>query len=462
MAVDSSAALRPSINPALRGAYDLHGVFGETLGVDDAQAVGLAYAALARAKGARRIAVSRDGRLSAPALEVALVDGLQRGGMHVFRMPPGPTPLVSFTIARLELDGGMMVTGSHHPADHNGFRLMLGTAPLFGAALDALWEAEPAAASGGTVEEVDISSAYLSALAAEVEAAHPGGIVWDSGNGATGEIVERLEHHLPGRHFTLHTQIDGHFPSHAPDPSVAANLDDLVRTVRRTGSELGFAFDGDGDRIGVVDSSGTIVWPDQLLLLLACDALREQPGAAVVADVKSSRVLFDGIGVAGGRAVMAPSGPVHVRERMLREGAPVGGDMRGHIFFGDRWHFADDALYVAVRTIRALARAGMTLRRFREGLPQTFTTPDIRLPCPDAQKAQVLEAVAARLDPTHVDRTDGLRVAEPEGWWLLRASGTEAKLTVRCEAANAAAFATLKTKLRDRLREVGVDPGDSF
>jgi phosphomannomutase len=449
-----------AINPALRRPYDLRGVFGDTLTVEDAHAVGLAYAAVARAKSASRIAVSRDGRLSSPALEAALVDGLRRGGMHVFRMPLGPTPLVSFTVARLELDGGVMVTGSHNPADQNGFKLLLGTAPLFGAALGALWDAQPGEVGGGSVEEVDIGSAYLAALAAEIEAAHPGGIVWDSGNGATGEIVERLEHHLPGRHYTLHTEVDGRFPNHHPDPSVAANLDDLADTVRRTGSELGIAFDGDGDRIGVVDSTGAIVWPDQLLLLLARDVLRDRPGSAIVGDVKSSGVLFDGIAAAGGRAVMGPSGYVLVRERMLQTAAPLAGEMSGHVFYGDRWHHADDALYVAMRTIRALAREGLTLRRFRESLPPTFATPEIRLPCADDARADVIRRAAAGLSEASIDRTDGLRVTEPEGWWLLRASGTEAKLTVRCEARDLAAFAFLKMKLRARLRDAGLETGD--
>ena len=457
MAGDSHTAHRVDINRALRRSYDLRGVFGDTLTEADAFGIGRAFAALAHEDGLRRIAVSRDGRLSSPVLEAALVDGLRSGGMRVFRMPMGPTPLLSFTIDRLDLDGGIMVTGSHNPADQNGFKLLRRTAPIHGDALGALWEAEPVARSGGTVDEVDISGEYLTELAAEIVDAHPRAIVWDSGNGATGEIVERLVHRLPGRHYDLHTQVDGRFPNHHPDPSIPANLQDLATTVMRTESDLGIAFDGDGDRIGVVDSAGEIVWPDQLLLLLACDVLREQPGSAVVADVKSSRILFEGIAVAGGRAVMGPSGYVLVRERMLREAAPIGGEMSGHIFYGDRWHNSDDALYVAMRTIRALARAGMTLRQFREALPRTFSTPEIRLPCPDARKAEILDAVAARMDDAHVDRTAGLRVTEAGGWWLLRASGTEPKLTVRCEGKDADSLEALKANVRTALRQAGLE-----
>lgn len=456
MADDLRGPPRVGINPSLRRSYDLRGVFGDALMEVDAFGIGRAFAALAHQNGLRRIAVSRDGRLSSPVLEAALVEGLRDGGMHVFRMPIGPTPLLSYTIDRLGLDGGIMVTGSHNPANQNGFKLLRGTAPIFGDALAALWEVEPASRAGGGLDRVDISGDYLADLAAEIGDIRPSGIVWDSGNGATGQIVERLVHRLAGKHYGLHTEVDGRFPNHHPDPSVPENLTDLAATVAHTGSDLGVAFDGDGDRIGVVDSAGEVVWPDQLLLLLACDVLRERPGSTVVADVKSSRVLFEGIAVAGGRAVMGPSGYVLVRERMLREAAPIAGEMSGHIFFGDRWHRADDALYVAMRTIRALARANMTLRQFREALPPIFATPEIRLSCPDERKQQILDDVAARLDASRVDRTDGLRVSGPGGWWLLRASGTEPKLTIRCEGKDPETLEALKAQVRDALRQAGL------
>ncbi|MDP8913750.1 MAG: phosphomannomutase/phosphoglucomutase [Pseudomonadota bacterium] len=448
---------RLQINPALRRSYDLRGVVGNTLNRMDAHALGRAFAGLARARGLRRIAVSRDGRLSSPELEPELVRGLIEGDCHVFRMPIGPTPLVSFTIHRLGLDGGIMITGSHNPPDQNGFKLHLGGHPLYGDALGALWESDCAAASGGQVEDVDLSEDYLAALLAEIDQLPPFSAAWDSGNGATGGIVERLIAKLPGRHLPLHTRIDGRFPNHHPDPSVSANLADLADAVLSEGLDLGIAFDGDGDRIGLVDSAGEIVWADQLLLLLARDVLSEQPGSAIVADVKSSGTLFDGIAAAGGRPLMGPSGYVLVRERMMREGAPLAGEMSGHIFFGDRWHHADDGLYVAMRAIRALARSSMSLRQFRESLPPTFATPEIRLPCGDERKAEVLGAIAERIgDTASIDRTDGLRVMEEDGWWLLRASGTEPKLTARCEAKDPASLERLKKILAELLREQGL------
>ncbi|HEX8443650.1 MAG TPA: phosphomannomutase/phosphoglucomutase [Allosphingosinicella sp.] len=458
-------ALRPRrhpLNPALRKTYDLRGTVGRTLTEEDARSLGLRFAALARARGLSRIAVSRDGRLSSPGLEAALGEGLVAGGMAVHRLPLGPTPIVSFAVHRLGLHGGIMVTGSHNPPDQNGFKLLLGGDPVHGPALAGLWQAEPTEVAGGSVCDVDVSFEYFAALAAEVEGLELGPIAWDSGNGATGAMVERLTARLGGPHHLLHTRIDGRFPNHHPDPSVPENLLELQAAVRREGCALGFAFDGDGDRVGLVDETGAIVWADQLMLLLSRDMLRERPGSAVVADVKSSNLLFDGIAAAGGRPVMGPSGYVLVRERMIREGSPMSGEMSGHIFFGDRWHHADDGLYVAMRTLRAIARSGRSLRAFRESLPATYATPELRLACPDAEKQAVLARVAARLEAegAAVDRTDGLRVSTTEGWWLLRASGTEPKLTARVEASSPEGRERLQAELFERLEDAGTKPGE--
>lgn len=443
------------LNPKLRRAYDLRGTVGSTLDEDDARALGLRFAALARARGlgVRGVAVSRDGRLSSPTLEAALVDGLVRGGLPVVRLPLGPTPTVSFAVHRLGLDGGIMVTGSHNPPDQNGFKLLLGGAPVHGAALGELWEVAVEERTGGSVAERDVSNAYLGALLAEAPAV-PRRLAWDSGNGATGAMVERLAGAMPGHHVLLHTAIDGRFPNHHPDPSVPENLEDLRAAVVRERADLGLAFDGDGDRVGVVDEEGAIVWADQLILLLACDVLTERPGAPIVADVKSSAVLFDGVAAAGGRAVMGPSGYVLVRERMLAEGAPLAGEMSGHIFFGDRWHHADDGLYVAMRALGALHRSGRSLAEFRRALPATYATPELRLPCPDEDKARVLSAVAARAPDA--DRTDGLRVSTSDGWWLLRSSGTEPKLTARVEGWSEAGRDRLLNQLQGLLRDANL------
>jgi phosphomannomutase len=447
--------MTPRVNPRLIRSYDLRGVVGRDLTEDDASALGLAYAA--RLPAGARVAVGYDGRLSSPALEAALVAGLVAGGLRVERVGLGPTGQLYFAVHDRDLDGGIMVTGSHNPADQNGFKLLIGGEPVFGEALRALAVGEGRALHGGSAQAVGVRAAYLSRLARAAEGAPALRVGWDAGNGATAAVLADLTAWLPGEHRLLLAEVDGSFPGHHPDPSVPENLADLQAMVRSERLDLGIAFDGDGDRIGVVDADGAIVWPDQLLLLLARDVLRDHPGATVVGDVKSSRVLFDGIAAAGGRPQVSPSGYVLVRRAMIDAGAPLAGEMSGHLFFADRWYGTDDALHVAMRLLAALGRAGEGLADFRRSLPATFATPELRLPCPDDRKAAVLRQVRAGVDPAVLDQTDGLRVTEPDGWWLLRASGTEPKLTARVEGWSEAARDRLLAALFDRLRAAGLD-----
>jgi phosphomannomutase len=464
---DMDSAVRP-INPAIVRAYDIRGRVGQQLVCDDAYALGLAYSGAATAKGSSRVAVCRDGRCSSESLEGALVEGLLDGGMRVCRVGLGPTPMLYYAVHSSGLDGGIMVTGSHNPKDENGFKLLLAGNPVFGRELQALVARAPVLRARGSMEEVpparngctaqggaalNVVQSYamsLAALAGDAPALH---VVWDCGNGATGAVIGALTDLLPGKHTLLNSTVDGEFPAHHPDPAVAENLRQLQEEVLHQRADIGIAFDGDGDRIGVVDSTGTIVWPDQLLLLLATDLLAANPGAAIVGDVKSSDVLFSGTARLGGRPVMSPAGYVLVRDVMLREKAPLAGEMSGHILFADCWHGTDDALFVAMRVLAALGRQRLSLAEFRCGLPPTFATPEMRLPCPDERKHEVIQEVAARLSRKRVnlDTTDGLRVSTPQGWWLLRASGSESKLTARCEAVDAEGLQYLKRQLRAQL-----------
>jgi phosphomannomutase len=446
------------INPEVVRSYDLRGVVGRQLGLGDARQLGLAYAAWAHARGLRRIAVGRDGRLSSPELERALTEGLVAGGMLVHRIGIGPTPQLHFAVDAHDLDGGIMVTGSHNPPDQNGFKLMLGAEPVHGEMLRNLIETPAAPAPGGALVDFPVSQAYVARLQA---VARTGAltVVWDCGNGAVGALIKRLTQGLPGRHFLLNAKVDGRFPSHHPDPAVAANLRELRAMVVAHEADLGIAFDGDGDRLGVVDESGAIVWPDQLLLLLATEVLDEMPGACIVGDVKSSRVLFEGVAGLGGRPVMAPSGYVRVRDAMRREHAPLAGEMSGHLFFAECWQGTDDAIFAAVRLLALLGRGGRTLAAFRRDLPPTSATPELRIPCPENRKSEVLREVARRLATAgaQVDLTDGLRVTESDGWWLLRASGTESKLTIRCEASEESGLERLRETVAEHLRACGIE-----
>ena len=461
---DLAARVEPEpprrIAPEAVRAYDVRGAYGRSITAQGAEALGLSYAGAARRLGLSRIGVGRDGRLSSPELESALVAGLVAGGMAVERIGLGPTPMLAFAVRTRGLDGGVMVTASHNPADENGFKLLLGAGRIHGRALQALVDSVGAPAPGGRVDDVEIEAAYVARLVAEAQGCAPLRVAWDCGNGAAGEVVRRLAQRLPGSHLVLHGEVDGRFPNHHPDPAVAANLRDLQMAVTVNGCDLGLAFDGDGDRIGVVDGDGGIIWADQLLLFLARDLLAQHPGATVVADVKSSGLLFDGVAAAGGTAVMAPSGYVLVREAMQAHGAALAGELSGHIFYADCWDGADDALYVAVRLLCALARSPQTLAQFRRALPPVLTTPELRIPCPEARKHAVVAEVAARLAAGGQagDPALGLRIDTPDGWWLLRASGTEPKLTLRCEARDVAGLARLKAVLAAQLALSGLTP----
>jgi phosphomannomutase len=459
------------INPAAVRSYDIRGRVGQHLGCDDAYALGLAYASVAGRKNLWRVAVCRDGRLSSPALEAALIEGLLAGGMQVYPCGLGPTPQLYYAVQAGGLDGGVMVTGSHNPRDENGFKLLLQGHPVFGEALRELVVAEPLRRGGGTLRRLSFKSSgpdggaavsligsYVSgllALAGDLPALN---VVWDCGNGAVGAVIRTLTSRLPGCHTLLNADVNGDFPAHHPDPAVAENLTQLQGEVRLRRADLGIAFDGDGDRIGVVDSSGAIVWPDQLLLLLSIDVLAREPGAAVVGDVKSSRVLFSEVARHGGRPVMAPSGYVLVRRVMLEQKAPLAGEMSGHILFADCWHGTDDALFVALRVLAALGHQKISLSDFRARLPVTVATPELRVPCAEQRKNNVVREVAERLtaEGADLDTTDGLRVSTSCGWWLLRTSGTEAKLTARCESSDAAGLEYLKQQLASQLRQSGV------
>ncbi|MBV8804629.1 MAG: phosphomannomutase/phosphoglucomutase, partial [Sinobacteraceae bacterium] len=299
---------------------------------------------------------------------------------------------------------------------------------------------------------------YLATIAADIP---PLKVVWDCANGAVGAVLADVVELLRGQHTLLNSEVDGRFPSHHPDPSVAANLGQLQAAVLQRGADLGIAFDGDGDRIGVVDSTGQIIWPDQLLLFLASEVLAGCPDATIVGDVKSSRVLFDGIRNHGGRPVMAPSGYVLIRQSMLQEGALLAGEMSGHILFADCWHRTDDAMFAALRVIASIGRQNRTLAEFRMSLPVTVATPELRLPCAERHKNSIVREIAERLrrSGADFDTTDGLRVTRPEGWWLLRRSGTEPKLSVRCEAGSLEGLESLKRELASQLRQSGLDIG---
>jgi phosphomannomutase len=444
-----------SFDPTILREYDIRGIVGRTLHEEDAYALGRTFAAEGHDAGAKRLAVGRDGREHSPRLEEALVRGLTEGGMDVVRVGQGPWPMLYWAVSELDVDGGIQITGSHNPADYNGFKMLLPGGSVFGAAIKALGTR---ALNGrwsdgqGNITDEDVMDRYVARLVEDFR----GGeyrIGWDAGNGAAGPALEKLINLLPGEHHTLFTDVDGRFPNHHPDPTVEKNLEHLKALVRENNLDFGIAFDGDGDRIGAVDGQGRVIWGDQLLMILAGPVLQEQPGATIIADVKASQTLFDRIGEMGGRPLMWKTGHSLIKSKMKETGAPLAGEMSGHIFFKHRWYGFDDALYASVRLIEAVAASGKSLTQLREEMPTSVSTPELRFPVDESRKFAVIEEVRDRLsaDGATVDATDGVRVNTPEGWWLLRASNTQDVLVARAEATDQRGLDLLVTEIDQQL-----------
>lgn len=450
-------------NPTILREYDIRGIVGQTLSAADARAIGRGYGSVVRRNGGTRICVGYDGRLSSPELEAALVEGLMACGLTVLRVGRGPTPMLYFSRFSLEADAGIMVTGSHNPPDYNGFKLVLGKESFFGEQIQDLGRLVAAGdfeSGPGSVEDHWVMDAYVDRLLKDVG---PGldklTVAWDPANGAAGDATVALTKRLPGRHVLINETIDGTFPAHHPDPTVEKNLAQLKDCVAGEKCDLGIGFDGDGDRIGVVDGQGRVIWGDQLMLYFARDILKERPGATIIADVKASQVLFDEIDRAGGQALMWKTGHSLIKTKMAELGAPFAGEMSAHLFFADRYYGFDDALYAAVRLLNILAVSGQSLAEFRDSLPAVVNTPELRFPCAEDRKQGVIEEVRARLAAEGADmiEIDGVRVRTADGWWLLRASNTQDVLVARCESGDEAGLARLAAALTAQLTASGLE-----
>ena len=454
-------------DPTILREYDVRGVVGQSLGSDDARALGQAFGTIVRRRGATRVAVGYDGRLSSPELEAALVEGLTAAGCEAWRIGRGPTPMLYFAAATLPVEGGIMVTGSHNPPSHNGFKLTLAKKSFFGTDIQELGRMAAAGdleSGAGRALDHPIFEDYVARLLEEADRLAPLKVAWDAGNGAAGEAMVRVAERLPGTHFLLNETIDGNFPAHHPDPTVPENLVQLQELVRAEGCDLGIAFDGDGDRIGAVDQEGQVLWGDQVMLFLARDVLKTHPGATIIADVKASQVLFDQVEAAGGKPVMWKTGHSLIKSKMIELDAPFAGEMSAHLFFADRYYGYDDALYAALRLLGAISKSGQSLAAFRRALPPVVNTPELRFACDETRKWSVIEEVRERLtaDGAELVAIDGVRVKTAEGWWLLRASNTQDVLVARCEAQDETGLATLKAALAAQLEASGLTPPDGF
>ncbi len=428
-----------SINSSILREYDIRGIVDQTLTVRDAFLVGWSFAKLV---GNECVNVGCDGRLSSPKLTEALISGLIEGGAKARFIGRGPTPMLYFSTFsdKSKALAGIMVTGSHNPPTHNGFKFIYKGKPFFGDEIKNL-----KTISNGyhgqfpthkDYESFDCADSYVERLLKESVPSSKLKIAWDPGNGAAGEIVEKLVQKLPGTHVVVNEKIDGTFPAHHPDPTVKENLEQLISIVLEQGCDLGLAFDGDGDRIGVVDNKGRIIWGDQLLLIFAKEILDKTPNAVIIADVKASQKLFDGIKNYGGTPLMWKTGHSLIKTKMHEQNSPLAGEMSGHIFFADRYYGFDDALYASLRLINILSSGNQSLSGIIDLFPVVFNTPEIRIDCDDLRKFAVIDEVKKLLDEKgkKYNDIDGIRYNCNEGWWLLRASNTQAVLVVRCEA----------------------------
>lgn len=450
-------------HPTSLREYDIRGIVGKTLGPGDAYAIGRGFGSLVREGGGRRVAVGRDGRESSPVLEEALVRGLTESGVDAVRIGLGPTPMLYYAEAVLDVGGGVMITGSHNPPDYNGFKMVLGHRAFFGEDIQQLGRAAAAGdwlEGSGAVEDADILDSYVDRLLQGFDGASFR-IGWDAGNGAAGPTLEKLTAKLPGEHHLLYTEVDSRFPNHHPDPTDEANLADLKALVADKGLDFGIAFDGDGDRIGAIDGEGRVVWGDQLLAILAEPVLADMPGATIIADVKASQALYERIAELGGAPLMWKTGHSLIKSKMKETGAPLAGEMSGHIFFAHDYYGFDDALYAAIRLIRAVTKLGGSLTALKSAMPKVVNTPELRFQVDESRKFAVVEEVLDRLAEAgaEVNRTDGARVSTADGWWLLRASNTQDVLVARAEAKDQAGLDRLVAQIDAQLALSGVKRG---
>lgn len=458
-----------TVDSSIFRAYDIRGIVGASLTEETARLIGRAFGMMLHEENrGLTVCTAYDGRTSSPGLEEALTTGLKQSGIHVIRLGMGPTPLLYFGTKYLEAAGGVMITGSHNPPSYNGLKMLFDDGPVYGERIRRLYDIIAAddftPDAAGTDETRDVATTYITRLLEEAPANRNLSVIWDCGNGVTGDIVKILAKRLPGRHKVLFGEIDGTFPHHHPDPTVPENLADLIAAVAKEKADIGIAFDGDGDRIGVVDARGRIVWGDQLMALYARDILADNPGATIIADVKASQGLFDDITHHGGKALMWKTGHSLIKAKMAETRALAAGEMSGHIFFADRYYGFDDALYAALRLLSVLEKRALRLEDFLDSLPQTFYTPEIRIPVGALSKFGIIDDLKRQMQDNQAKfiDVDGIRAITKEGWWLLRASNTEEILVFRAEAQSAEGLTAICGEAANMLRHAGFADADDL
>ena len=446
------------INPQIFREYDIRGVVNKDLTPDIARTLGQGFGTHMALSGRRDLVVGRDGRLSSKAFAEALIEGLLSTGCNVVNIGLCPTPVYYFSVFHLDKDGGMVVTGSHNPPEFNGFKVSVGKSTIFGKEIQnlrRLIEKGEFVKGKGNLSEEEIIQPYQEYIKKDIRVKKKMKVVIDAGNGTGGVVAGPLLRDLGCELEELYCEVDGRFPNHFPDPTIPENLKVLRDRVKKTRADVGIGYDGDADRIGVVDDQGNIIWGDQLMILFSREILKDKQGAAFVAEVKCSQNLFDDIEKHGGKAMMWKTGHSLIKEKMREEKAVLGGEMSGHIFFADRYFGYDDAIYASCRLIEILSKTDQKLSQLLSDVPRTFITPEIRVDCPDEIKFKVVETVKEALRKDHpIIDVDGVRVKYEDGWGLVRASNTQPVLVLRFEALTHDRLNAIRDLVEKKVQEV--------
>lgn len=442
--------------------YDIRGIFGEDLDLESVELIGRAFAAKLCRGGGKRITVARDGRLSSKDISDRLIEALRSGGIDVIDLGVAPTPLLYFSLFHLDTDGGIMITGSHNPPQYNGFKLCIGRDTLHGEQIESLYNiimSSDFVSGSGTLESVDVITPYKAYLKDQFGDCGRGiKVVCDSGNGTGGLVAPDILRSIGCDVTELFSEVDGNFPNHHPDPTVEENLTCLVEKVHENGAAFGVGYDGDADRIGVVDENGEVLWGDKLLIIFAREILKNDPGATFISEVKASQLFFDDVRSRGGEAIMWKTGHSLIKAKMKETGAKLAGEMSGHMFFADRYFGFDDAIYATCRLVEILGEklkeGSVGLSSLIADLPVRFSTPEIRVDCPDDEKFKVVEKAREYFKAYNVNKVDGLRIMFDDGWGLIRASNTQPVLVLRFEAESEVRCREIQSLVEKGLSEI--------
>ncbi len=446
------------MNPEIFREYDIRGVVDRDLTDQDVVLIGKAFGSYLRSENRSKVSVGRDCRLSSENYQRLLVEGLLATGCDVVDIGVCPTPVFYFSLRHLKKDGGIMVTASHNPPEYNGFKLCSGYDSLFGSQIQKVQqiiEEKGFVEGAGRVETADVVTPYKKFLEGNVKIARALRVGIDAGNGTAGVVAAPIMRNLGCEVFELYCEMDGNFPNHEPDPTVVKNMQDLIGLVREKGLDVGIGYDGDGDRIGVIDEKGDIIWGDQLMIIYARDILSRKPGATFISEVKCSQTLYNDIEKHGGRAIMWKTGHSLIKQKMKEVKAELSGEMSGHMFFADRYFGYDDAIYASCRLLEILAETRKNITQLLSDVPRTHNTPEIRVPCPDDRKFQVVRNVTEYFRQRYdIIDIDGVRILFEDGWGLVRASNTQPVLVLRFEALSQTRLSEIQSIVESVLTEI--------